>query len=623
MESRKIRSLADIEAIDKIPFKDRLTVLNTHDLIKQGASIDPDGIAISYISSGEEYKNPIQITYRDLLGQIIQTANLLNDLGIGPKDVVSYLLPHLPETHFILQGAEAAGIANPINFMLKPAALQNLCEAARTKVIVAAGEDLDYTIWQRVNAIRKDLPELKAIIRIMGPSDEKEDIYGYEEYVNRYQGERLDSGRDIDPNDTASMLYTGGTTGSPKLTPRSHLQETSFVTIFKLLDILNAGEVLLGVNHLFHTLGTIAGSTTPFSLGAHVVILSKEGFRDSSIVKNFYNIVDHYHGSLVWTIPTHLSMLLEIPIGDNDISSLRYAFVGGAPVSVDLFKKFESATGIKLLEAYGLTETVAITSTNPPYGERKIGSAGIRLPYIQQDVFVLDSEGKFLREAKPNEIGCLCVHGPTVFDGYQNSDHNKGTRPKDGWFNTGDLARKDIDGYFSLTGRSKELIIRGGHNIDPAVIENALYGMDEVKLVAAIGKPDHHAGELPIVYVELKKGSRLTNDQIMSYLKAHIEEKAAVPKDVIMIENMPLTSVGKIFKPALCWDAVKMVYETELSVLKDQVEFYKVDVGEHKVMGTLATVTVKPVAETERGNIEKRVKEILASYSVSYLIEIV
>lgn len=621
-QHREIRSLADIEVIEQVPFAERLMARNTYDLIKQGSLIHPGATAISYIVTGDEYRNPTQIPYSELFSQITRTANFLNDLGIGPKDVVSYLLPHVPEAHFILQGAEAAGIANPINFMLKPAALVNLCQAAETKVLVAAGEDLDVDIWQKADAIRKELPELKAVIRVNGPSEEKEGIYGYEELVSRYGRETLDSGREIEPTDIASMLYTGGTTGSPKLTPRTHLQESSFVSIFNLLDALRPGDTLLGVNHLFHTLGTIGGSTTPFSLGAHVVIMSPDGFRDPSIVKNFYKIANHFRGRMIWTVPTHLSMLLEVPVGDNDISSLQYVFVGGAPVSVDLFRRFESATGIKLVEAYGLTETVCITSANPPHGERKIGSAGIRLPYIRQDVFILDSEGKFLREAEANEIGNLCVSGPTVFNGYQDAAHNKGTKPKKDWFNSGDLARKDPDGYFVLTGRSKELIIRGGHNIDPAIIENALYRMEEVRMAAAVGKPDPHAGELPVVYVELKEGSRQTEEGLMGYLKENIEERAAFPKEVIITKNIPLTPVGKIFKPALHWDSVKRVYEKELSVLKDQLKGCEVSVGEHKVLGTLATVKVQLASKTRREAIEERIKQILSPYSVPYRIEI-
>lgn len=622
MEKSRIRSLADVEAIERTPFQERLSVTNAHDLVKEGVSIDPNATAISYIASGKEYRNPEQITYKDLLKRIIQSANFFADLGIGPNDVVSYLLPHIPQSHYVLHGAEAAGIANPLNFMLKPAALRNLCEAAKTKVLVAAGEDLDPSIWEKANHIRKELPQLKAVIRIMGPSNEREGIYGYEEHLPHYQGNRLDSGRTFDPNDIASMLYTGGTTGSPKLTPRTHLQETSFPIIFRLLDVLHAGESLLGVNHLFHTLGTIAGSTLPFALGAHVVILSKDGFRDPTVVDNFYKIVAHYRGTLIWTVPTHLSMLMEISVEDCDISSLRYAFVGGAPVSIDLFKKFESLTGIKLVEAYGLTETVCITSANPPYGSRKIGSAGIRLPYIQQDVFILDNRGNFVREARPNEIGSICIAGPTVFDGYRDPTHNKGTRPRDGWFNSGDLGRKDGDGYFYITGRTKELIIRGGHNIDPALIENALYQIDAVKLAAAVGRPDRHAGEIPIVYVELKKGSPLSSEQILTYLKEHIEEKAALPKEVIIMESIPLTPVGKIFKPALYWNAVQRVYEQEVKSLGDVLRKVQVSVMEDKTCGCKATIAVEPAASIDAATLIRQIRNKLASFSVKYDVQI-
>jgi fatty-acyl-CoA synthase len=622
MNNYQIKSLTDIEEIERTPFKERLSVSNLHDLIKQGASIDPDAIGITYISSGKEYQASVQIPYRDLLNRIIQTANLFTDLGIGPNDVVSYLLPHIPETHFILHGAIAAGIANPLNYMLKQAALRNLCEAAKTKILVAAGEDLDPSIWEKANYVRKELPRLKAVIRVMGPSDEKEGIYGYEEHLSHYGWKKLDSGRMFDPNDIASMAYTGGTTGSPKLTPRTHLQETSWLIIFQLLNVLHAGESLLGVNNMFHTLGTIMGSSSPFSLGAHVIILSKDGFRDPTIVQNFYKIVAHYRGNIMWAVPTHLSMLMEVPIGNSDISSLRYAFVGGAPISIDLFKKFESVTGIKLVEAYGVTEAVGITSANPPYGKRKIGSAGIRLPHIRQDVFILDNAGRFLRKAYPNEIGCICVAGPTVFDGYKDPDHNKGTRPKDGWFNTGDLGRKDGDGYFYVTGRSKELIIRGGHNIDPALIENVLYQMDGVKLAAAVGKPDPHAGEIPVAYVELTKGSRLTSDLIITYLNDHIDEKAAVPKEIIIMESIPLTPVGKIFKPALYWNAIQREFEKQLKSLDNLLRKVEVAVMEDKTYGCKATITVEPTSHSDIETIEEQIKDKLASFSVKYDVKI-
>ena len=132
------------------------------------------------------------------------------------------------------------------------------------------------------------------------------------------------------------------------------------------------------------------------------------------------------------------------------------------------------------------------------------------------------------------------------------------------------------------------------------VIEHPIYKLEGIQVAAAVAKPDPHAGEVVCLYVQLKEGCNLTKEDIMDYLKEHIGERAALPKEVIIVDSMPLTTVGKVFKPALHWDAVKRAYEDELSVLKNQVNFYKVDVGEDKAVGTLATVTVKPNVESEK-----------------------
>jgi fatty-acyl-CoA synthase len=184
-------------------------------------------------------------------------------------------------------------------------------------------------------------------------------------------------------------------------------------------------------------------------------------------------------------VPTVLSVLLDVPKGDADISSLRYAICGAAPLSVELFQRFEVHSGMKILEGYGLTEGTCASSVNPFYGERKVGSIGLRLPYQQMKVCVVDDEGKFLREAEIDEIGSICIRGPNVFNGYMEEVHNRGVWPLEGWFNTGDLGRQDTDGYFWLTGRKKELIIRGGHNIDPAAIEDPLYRLTGIQVAAA------------------------------------------------------------------------------------------------------------------------------------------
>jgi fatty-acyl-CoA synthase len=222
MEKVKFRKIGDIEAFEKVPLEKRLDVFNTYDLLRKGAAINPEARAISFFLSGDTYDQPMQVTYRDLMANITRTANLFHDLGVGPHDVISYLLPNLPHTHCVLWGGEAAGIVNPINPLLEPATIAEICQAAGTKVLVAVAEFPCSDIWKKAAAIRDDLPNLKAIIRVMGPSDEKEGIYGCDEVIGRYNEEKLESNRKIDLQDIASMYHTGGTTGTPKLAPHTH-----------------------------------------------------------------------------------------------------------------------------------------------------------------------------------------------------------------------------------------------------------------------------------------------------------------------------------------------------------------------------------------------------------------
>jgi fatty-acyl-CoA synthase len=618
MENIKVKTVADVEAMEKIPIKERLTALTTYDLLKNGAAINPDAPAISFFLTGEGYASPLQISYRDFISNITRAANLFHDMGIGPKDVISYLLPNLPETHYVLWGGEAAGIVNPINSLLAPATIRDICVAANTKVLVALGELPGADIWEKVSLIRREIPGLKAIVRVMGPGDEKEGIYSFSELLPRYPGDRLVSRRIINPEDPASMYHTGGTTGTPKLAPHTHFNEAAMAQMMGMGAELYAGEVTMCGLPLFHVNGTTVTGSFPLSIGAHVVILSARGYRDPMVMQNFYKIVEHYRAVTFSAVPTILSVLLDIPKGDADISSLRYLVCGAAPLSVELFKRFEAHSGMKVIEGYGLTEGTCASCMNPFHGERKIGSIGLRLPYQEMKVFISDEDGKFIREAETDEIGEVCIKGPNVFAGYLEEAHNKRIWPQPGWFNTGDLGRQDKDSYFWLTGRRKELIIRGGHNIDPAIIEEPLYKLSDVKMAAAVGSPDPHAGEIPVAYVELKEGAKITEGEILAYLGKEVGERAAVPKQVYIIPQIPLTPVGKIFKPALRWESIKKVYQQELSALKDLMDKFEVQVKEDKVHGSLATITVTPASGVSQQTIQEKVAEILAHYTVRY-----
>jgi len=617
-----IATLADVAAIEKTPYHERVTQPSTYHQIAQAALAGPGEPAISFIAAGNDFARPVQINYGQLLGRINQSANLFHALGVGPRDTVSYLLPNLPQTVFTLWGAEAAGIANPINPLLEPKAIADICRAAGTKVLVALGEMPGVDIWQKAMAVRGELPGLKAVVKVMGPAEPERGIFAFDEEVAKQPGDRLVFQRSFSQEQTASIYHTGGTTGRPKLARRSHLNEMLMAWVLAHAMAMSRGETMMLGLPLFHCNGTIVTGLAPFSTGAQVVMLTPAGFRDQAMMANFYKIVEHYRPSSFSCVPTVLSVLLDLPLGGADISSLKYVLCGAAPLSVELFNRFEEKTGMKILEGYGLTEAAVASAANPRDGRRKVGSVGLRLPYHDVRTVVLGAEGRFLRQAHTNEIGAVAIKGPCVFQGYVEPEHNQGVWLDDGWFNTGDLGRLDQEGYLWLTGREKDLIIRGGHNIDPGMIEEAMYRHPQVKAAAAVGRPDKHAGEVPVVYVSLAADADLTPGQLMEHAAGQIAERAAVPKEVIVLDALPLTAVGKVFKPALRLDAMARVCRDELAGLDGLLSDWQVQVSEDPTHGAKAVITAKASPGVSQQQAAEAIKELLARYTFRYEVAV-
>ena len=177
---------------------------------------------------------------------------------------------------------------------------------------------------------------MKAIVSIFGPSDEPNGIYGFDDKIESYNGDQLDSNRIIIPDDTASIYHTGGTTGLPKLVPHTHLNEVALSLTSDMATELNSGEVILVGLPLFHINGTLMTGSYPLSIGAHIVLMSPQGYRNPSIIENFYRIAEHYKATAFSAVPTILSMLLDAEKGEADISSLKYVICGAAPLSVEI-----------------------------------------------------------------------------------------------------------------------------------------------------------------------------------------------------------------------------------------------------------------------------------------------
>ena len=623
-----IRTLQDIQQIESTPLSDRGLPESTFDLIRRTAQASPHAPALSFILQGTAEEAPLRLNYTELLGKITQTANAFHRLGLRPGKAVSFLLPNLPQTHYTIWGGEAAGIVNAINPLLDAEHIAELIHASDSELLVTLAPFPGTDLWDKVNALRDQLPELKAILCVdmanllpephrsalkaqRGPLPEG--VLDFDETIAACPADHLESGRVIAADDIASYFHSGGTTGTPKLAPHSHGNEVAMAYSMNLVTRFGVGDVTLCGLPLFHVNGVIVTGLAAFIGGAEVLLATPQGYRNTTLIGNFWKVIERHKVSFFSGVPTIYAGLLQIPSEGHDLSSLKYALCGAAPMPVELIRQFEAKTGLTLLEGYGLTEGTCGSCANPPAGERRPGSIGLPMPYCEVRIKVLDEQGQYLREAAPNEIGNLCIRGATVFKGYLQASKNAGIWVDGDWFNTGDLGRVDADGYIWLTGRSKDLIIRGGHNIDPQMIEEALHKHPAVAMAAAVGKPDEKAGELPVVYVQLKPGAQASEVELLEHAAAHIPERAAVPKDAWIIDAIPLTAVGKTFKPALRFDAIARVYQAAIDELHPAV---RVEVLSDDKAGQLAHIHLPNQDQALAASIGER----LSGYAVGHRI---
>ncbi len=611
---------------------------NTYDAIARGAAINPDAPALSFFLSAERHRDTEVWTYRELMRRITQAANAFHKLGVGSTDVISYVLPNLPETHFTIWGGQAAGVVAAFNPLLEASALGTLLSAAKTKVLVMVAPVPGGDPWSRVQAILDEAPCIEHLVlvnlrsRLPGESEPRiidgnlramvpahVGVHDFWTLLYREPADEFCFSRKVTADERSSYFCTGGTTGLPKIAIRRHGNEVANAwSLARFLgDAIGPGVNLFCGLPLFHVNGVTVTGLLPFSVGAHVVLGTPQGYRGDGVVAKFWEIVEQHKINFFSAVPTLYAGLMQYPVGEHDVSSLQYGICGAAPMPVEVFRLFQERTGLKILEGYGLTEGTCVSSVNPASGERRVGSIGMRLPGQDMKAVMLDDSGRYERDCAIDEVGALIIAGPNVFEGYLSAAHNEeiwldcgdGRR----WLNTGDLGRQDAAGYFWLTGRRKELIIRGGHNIDPATIEEPLHQHPAVQIVAAVGRPDTYAGELPVVYVQLKSGSVATEEELAEFLRSRIGERAALPKRIRIVDQIPLTGVGKIFKPALKHQEIREAIADALE--KGGLAIVKVGVADVPEKGTLVTVVL------DREQSEAAAHAVMGSFPFKYTVD--
>jgi fatty-acyl-CoA synthase len=617
----KIRTQADIAALEKVPVEERLTLRNVLDLLRDPAARHADRIALRCLA-GTGQGDPIRdVSFAELLKRTIQTANALSAHGIGPNDTVTILMPSVPEIFFALWGAEIGAVANPVNYFLNASQIAGIMKEAGSRALIAADPSLFPDIWPKVEDIRKSLPGL-TVFRVGGRGPNVPAVFEFDAELAAQPDNSLIAPKRLGRDTLAALFHTGGTTGLPKLARHTHGALALAAWSNALNFDLGPGAVLMNPLPQFHVGGSIFGALAAVANGWTVLVPTPLGARNPNVVRDYWSLVERHKVTIAAAVPTSLAAIMNVPRDGHDLSSLKCFVTGGSTVPVELIRRIEGEIGVPVIEGYGMTEVHCYSTMNPLHGERRPGSVGLRLPYTEVRVADVAPDGTIRSDCPLGTIGHVLMRGPQVTPGYLDKRHDRGAMLSDGWLDSGDLGRLDADGYLWLTGRSKDLIIRGGHNIDPVIIEEALNRHPAVETAAAVGLPDTYAGELPVAFVQLKPNTQATPDELREFCRKEIPERAAVPVQVLPIPVMPLTGVGKIFKPALRLDAAQRAFDDALAPLKAEGLDVSVIVRNDPNYGTLAVVKIAGGAgATSRTVLEKRCAELLGGFQIRHVVE--
>ncbi len=559
------------------------------------------------------------LTWDELHARTCQAANLFRDLGVGEQDVVACVLPNCNETALTILGGAIAGIINPINPLLEAEQIGAILRETGAKVVVTLKAFPKTDVAQKTAAAVAMAPNVETVLEIdlnryltppkswivplvrpKNPADHKARVLDFNAELGRRP--RSLAFEDSQGDRVAAYFHTGGTTGMPKVAQHKYSGIVYNGWLGGTLLYTETDNVICPLP-LFHVFACHVILMAVITSGAHVVFPTPAGYRGDGVFDNFWKLIERWKITFIITVPTAISALMQRPV-DADVSTVKTAFSGSAPLPQELFRRFESATGVTIVEGYGLTEATCLVSCNPVEGAKKIGSIGIRFPYT--DVKIVKHANGELVECATDEVGEICVANPGVWAGntYTEAEKNAGLYYKDRFLRTGDLGRIDADEYLWITGRAKDLIIRGGHNIDPAEIEEALLGHEAIAFAGAIGQPDAHAGEIPCAYVELVEGAQVSNEELLAYCREHVHERAARPRHVEVLEELPKTAVGKVFKPDLRKRAIARVYDAALA--EAGLDARVTEVIDDKSRGLVARVS--------RANSAEEVGQVLGAY---------
>jgi long-chain acyl-CoA synthetase len=487
--------------------------MNLSTVLTDSAERDPDHVALRL--------DDMEVSYGLLDEGSARLAAVLADRGLKPGDRVGIMLPNVPYFGVCYYGVlRAGGVVVPMNVLLK-----------RREVAFYLGDsgaELMFAWEGFADDANAGAQEAGAECIVVKPGEFEKLLAGVEprrEVVDRA------------PDDTAVILYTSGTTGTPKGAELTHANLKTNCEITRDMFGIGGDVVTLGALPLFHSFGQTCGMNATLAAGGTLSLIPR--FDPGKALE----IIERDRVNLFQGVPTMYSALLHHEGHEKfDTATLELCVSGGSAMPVELMRSFEEAFGCKILEGYGLSESSPVASFNRPDRERKPGSIGIPIEGVEMKV--VDDDGN---EVPQGEVGEIVIRGHNVMKGYWNKPDETGETLIDGWLHTGDIAKIDEDGYFFIVDRKKDLIIRGGYNVYPREIEEVLYEHPAVREAAVIGVKDDNLGEEVGAAVALKDGEEASAQELRDFVK---EQVAAYkyPRRVWFVDDLPKGPTGKILK---------------------------------------------------------------------------
>ena len=478
-----------------------------------------------------------ELAYEELRAAAKRFANALVSLGVWPGDKVAIMVPNVPEFAIAYFGILNVGASVvPLNVLLRGPEIGYHLDDSDAVVLV---------VWEGfLGEAQKSFEQAERcanLIVVEEPDGKGAPVgaHGFSGLLEKNEPE-FDMAQTM-PDDTALIIYTSGTTGRPKGAELTHFNMffNAVCNADKLLS-LHEEDVGLAVLPLFHIFGQTCVMNAFLYRGCTVALVPR--FEPEAALKAIQST-----GVTVFSgVPTMYQYLLRYPeLDEYDTSSLRIGVSGGASIPVEVLRAAEERFGIVILEGYGLSETSPTATFNRSVEQRKVGSIG--LPIWGTEAKVVDENDE---EVAPGERGELILRGHHIMKGYYKKPEATEEAMKNGWFHTGDLATMDEDGFVFIVDRVKDMILRGGYNVYPREVEEAIYEHPGVAEAAVIGVPHEELGEEVRAVVALKEGETATEEEIISFVKERVAQYK-YPRSVLFMDDLPKTATGKILKREL------------------------------------------------------------------------